>query len=159
MEWQISETAPGELLLEAEGKRTRAFVADVGATRWVFVDGHIWEVEAPRPGSNRASQPGSAEALRQSSGQALRQRAAQTLRQSSGPAAGAASTLAAPMPATVLRILAKPGTAVRKGETLILLEAMKMELPLRAPQDGTVTALRCKEGELVQAGAVLIELA
>jgi biotin carboxyl carrier protein len=62
------------------------------------------------------------------------------------------------MPATVLRILARPGAAVRKGDTLIVLEAMKMELPLRAPQDGTVHAVRCQEGELVQPGRVLVDL-
>jgi 3-methylcrotonyl-CoA carboxylase alpha subunit len=122
VEWNITETAPGELLLEREGKQTRAFVADAGATRWVFIAGRTWEIQA--------------------------------LRQSSGPA----GALAAPMPATVIRILAKPGAAVRKGETLILLEAMKMELPLRAPQDGTVQAVRCREGELVQPGRVLVDL-
>jgi biotin carboxyl carrier protein len=47
---------------------------------------------------------------------------------------------------------------VKKGDTLLVLEAMKMELPVRAPGDGTVTAVSCREGELVQAGVVLVEL-
>jgi biotin carboxyl carrier protein len=66
--------------------------------------------------------------------------------------------LGAPMPATVVRIAAPPGTRVARGDTLIVLEAMKMELPIRATHDGVVTAVHCREGELVQAGVVLIEI-
>ncbi len=66
--------------------------------------------------------------------------------------------LSAPMPATVIRIAAQPGAAVKRGETLIVLEAMKMELPIRAGADGVVTQVHCREGELVQPGTTLIEL-
>jgi acetyl/propionyl-CoA carboxylase alpha subunit len=64
----------------------------------------------------------------------------------------------APMPATVLRIVAQPGAVVKRGDTLIILEAMKMELPIRADADGTVLAVRCREGELVQPGTILIDM-
>lgn len=67
-------------------------------------------------------------------------------------------TLSAPMPATVVRIHAQPGAAVKRGDTLIILDAMKMELPVRAHADGIVTTVRCREGELVQPGAILIEM-
>ena len=67
-------------------------------------------------------------------------------------------TLSAPMPATVVRIHAQPGAAVTRGDTLIILEAMKMELPVRAHADGILTQVRCREGELVQPGAMLIEM-
>jgi biotin carboxyl carrier protein len=67
------------------------------------------------------------------------------------------AVLTAPMPATVLKIQVKTGDAVKSGDTVLLLEAMKMELPLRAPGDGIVAAVRCREGQLVQADAVLIE--
>jgi len=70
----------------------------------------------------------------------------------------AAAALTAPMPATVLKVHVKPGDAVRKGDTVVLLEAMKMELPLRAPADATVAAVHTRDGELVQADAVLVEL-
>ena len=63
------------------------------------------------------------------------------------------------MPATVVKLLVKPGDAVKKGDTLVVLEAMKMELPLRAAGDATVTAVHCREGELVQPDAVLVEMA
>ena len=66
--------------------------------------------------------------------------------------------LSAPMPATVLKILVAAGTAVRKGDTLLILEAMKMELPIRAPADAVVRSIGFKEGDLVQAGTVLVEL-
>ena len=68
------------------------------------------------------------------------------------------SSLTAPMPATVTRINVAVGATVAKGDTLLVLEAMKMELPVRAPTDGTVTSIACREGELVQPGVALIEL-
>jgi 3-methylcrotonyl-CoA carboxylase alpha subunit len=68
-----------------------------------------------------------------------------------------AGAVTAPMPATVLRINVKPGDAVKKGDVLVLLEAMKMELPVRATDAGVIGAIRCREGELVDADAVLLE--
>ena len=68
------------------------------------------------------------------------------------------SSLMAPMPATVIRINVAAGASVAKGDTLLVLEAMKMELPVRAPSAGTVSAVACREGELVQPGVPLIEL-
>jgi 3-methylcrotonyl-CoA carboxylase alpha subunit len=62
------------------------------------------------------------------------------------------------MPATVVKVLVAPGQAVRHGDTLVVLEAMKMELPIRAPGDATVKAVNCREGELVQPDRALVEL-
>jgi len=67
--------------------------------------------------------------------------------------------LTAPMPATVIKILVAPGQSVKKGDTLVLLEAMKMELPIRAPADATVATVCCREGDLVQADVALVEFA
>ena len=67
--------------------------------------------------------------------------------------------LSAPMPATVRAVLVEVGSKVQVGDTVVTLEAMKMELPLRAPRDGTVTAVHCRTGELVQAGVALVEIA
>ena len=61
------------------------------------------------------------------------------------------------MPATVVKVLVKPGDRVAKGDTVVVLEAMKMELPVRALGDAVVAAVRCREGELVQADATLVE--
>ena len=67
-------------------------------------------------------------------------------------------SLSAPMPATVIGINVAVGDAVQKGDTLLVLEAMKMELPVRAPGDGVVKTVSCREGELVQPGTPLIEM-
>jgi len=72
--------------------------------------------------------------------------------------AGAHESLTAPMPATVIKVNVSVGAEVKRGDILILLEAMKMELPLRAPVDGRVVAVQCEAGQLVQPGAALIEL-
>lgn len=72
--------------------------------------------------------------------------------------AAAHESLSAPMPATVLDIPVALGDIVTRGQTVLLLEAMKMEMPLRAAHDGTVTAIRCAAGELVQPGVTLIEI-
>jgi pyruvate carboxylase len=104
-----------------------AWTATAGDTRWVFLDGEVFEFEVQAGGRRRRG-------------------------------AGHQGSLAAPMPAAVLRIEAAPGDAVRRGDTLVILEAMKMELPVRAPADGTVKAVHCKPGDLVQAGVPLIEV-
>jgi len=64
----------------------------------------------------------------------------------------------APMPATVVAINTTAGHSVNEGDTLIVLEAMKMELPIKSPRSGIVKAVRCAKGELVQPGVNLIEL-
>jgi 3-methylcrotonyl-CoA carboxylase alpha subunit len=66
--------------------------------------------------------------------------------------------LSAPMPATVVSIVAEVGQTVRSGDVVLMLEAMKMELAVRAPRDGVVTAVHCSAGELVQPGVTLVEI-
>jgi acetyl/propionyl-CoA carboxylase alpha subunit len=71
--------------------------------------------------------------------------------------ASAGRDLTAPMPATVIKVQVKPGDVVKKGDVVVVLEAMKMELPLRALGDAVVSAVRCRQGDLVQADATLVE--
>jgi acetyl/propionyl-CoA carboxylase alpha subunit len=68
------------------------------------------------------------------------------------------STLVAPMPGTVIKVLAAPGAHVKAREPLLVLEAMKMETPLVSPYDATVRAVHVQEGDRVAGGAVLVEL-
>jgi 3-methylcrotonyl-CoA carboxylase alpha subunit len=75
-----------------------------------------------------------------------------------GTAATERDALAVPMPATVVRVGVSPGQPVRHGDLLVALEAMKMELAVRAPRDGVVSAVHCREGELVQPGRPLVDL-
>jgi len=63
-----------------------------------------------------------------------------------------------PMSATVIRIQVEVGATVAEGDSLVVLEAMKMELPIRAPRAGIVTAIHCREGDLVQPAMVLVDL-
>ena len=106
------------------------YVAGSAENRWAFWNGHVYNLTASQ--EHITASP----AARKDSAQAL----------------------SSPMPATVRSILVKPGAAVSKGDVLIVLEAMKMELPLRAEGNGTVRAIHCAEGELVQPDTVLIEL-
>ena len=105
-----------------------AYSATVDGAQWVFLNGEVFRFEIERAGSRRRR------------------------------SAAAHGSLTAPMPATVRRIEAQTGQAVRRGDILIVLEAMKMELPVRAPADGTIARVNCREGELVQAGQELVEL-
>jgi 3-methylcrotonyl-CoA carboxylase alpha subunit len=73
--------------------------------------------------------------------------------------AAAGHDLSSPMPATVVRVLVEPGATVARGDTLIMLEAMKMELAIRAPRDGVVGAVHCRPGDLVPPGRNLLDLA
>jgi 3-methylcrotonyl-CoA carboxylase alpha subunit len=66
--------------------------------------------------------------------------------------------LSTPMAATVVRVNVRAGDHVEAGDTLIVLEAMKMELPIRAPRAGTIRAVRCSEGQLVQPHDTIIEM-
>ena len=67
-------------------------------------------------------------------------------------------SMSAPMPGVVLKVLTSQGQQVTKGMPLVILEAMKMEHVIAALRDGTIAAINCKEGELVQPGFDLIEL-
>jgi propionyl-CoA carboxylase alpha chain len=62
----------------------------------------------------------------------------------------------APMPGKVIELRVRVGDRVRSGETLVVLEAMKMEHPMRATEDGTVSEVRVSQGDQVEAGAVLL---
>jgi biotin carboxyl carrier protein len=100
-----------------------------GGDVWIAVDGEIHVLAAPAPaGGKRRSR------------------------------AGAGHGLEAPMPATVTRIVARVGQTVAAGDVLVLLEAMKMELAIRAPHAGTVARIACDVGAIVQPGVPLVEL-
>ncbi len=80
------------------------------------------------------------------------------------PAAPAASgsagsvTVTSPMPGKILAVKASVGAAVKKGEVIMVLEAMKMENDIVAPEDGTVASINVGNGDSVEAGAVLATL-
>jgi biotin carboxyl carrier protein len=126
--FDVETAADGSVRVSGDTTVT-AWVASADGVRWVFIDGHVYEI-ADTTTANAS-------------------------RRRSGAHQGAAS---APMPATVRKLLVAPGDVVTAGDVLVVLEAMKMELPVRAGRAGTVTAIHCREGELVQPGVTLIDI-
>ena len=75
-------------------------------------------------------------------------------------AAGAAGAVAvkAPMPGNILDVKVKAGDSVKAGDTLLILEAMKMENEISAPQDGTIASVNVRKGDVVNSGDLLITM-
>ena len=124
----VERIGPGSYRVSDGQRGWQAWVAADGGTREVFLEGEAYRLEVRPEGEPRAAPRRPAE------------------------------DATAPMPATIAQILVRPGQAVRRGEVLLKLEAMKMELLIRAPRDGTVRAVRCREGEVVRAGARLVDV-
>ena len=110
-------------------RNVRVAVAADATSTWVFLDGNVWRIEKEEEGGGRRSQ-------------------------SRGD-----SSVMAPMPATVVAINTAVSKTVNEGDTIIVLEAMKMELPIKAPRTGVVKAINCAKGDLVQPGVTLVEIA
>ena len=76
--------------------------------------------------------------------------------QAAAPAAGAGAVkVSASVPGKVLKVVASVGQAVKAGDNIIILESMKMEIPVVAPQDGTVASIDTSEGASVENGDTL----
>ena len=75
-------------------------------------------------------------------------------------ASGAAGTVSvkAPMPGNIMKVNCKVGASVKKGDVLMVLEAMKMENDICAPQDGVVASVEVAQGATVETDAVLVTL-
>lgn len=71
-----------------------------------------------------------------------------------GGAAGSVE-INAPMPGKILDVKAQPGASVSRGDVVLVLEAMKMENEVVAPQDGTIASINVNVGDMVEPGAVL----
>ena len=122
---------PGQYRVEHDGRVEVVFVAGDPNDPWAFWNGHVFHGGlGPTSGTQVTSRDG--------------HRAPQAI--------------TAPMPATVVKVLVERGAVVKKGDAMVILEAMKMELPLRASTDGTVSAVHCRDGDLVQPDTVLVEL-
>ncbi len=74
------------------------------------------------------------------------------------PVAAADKTVSAPMPGNILSVNVKSGDVVKSGDTLMILEAMKMENEILAPADGTIDQVFVQKGSTVETGAALCSL-
>lgn len=111
-----------------DGQFQRARHAAQGDSRWVALRGAVHGVTAQRHRRRRRA-TGSGE-----------------------------DTLAATMPGQIVAVLVAPGDKVERGQALVLMEAMKMELRVAAPYDGTVSRVLVAPGEAVERGQTLVEL-
>ena len=75
-----------------------------------------------------------------------------------GAGAAGAVSVTAPMPGNILDVKVKAGDSVKAGDTLLILEAMKMENEISAPQDGTIASVNVRKGDVVNSGDLLITM-
>jgi len=127
-EVEILSAQPGELNLKLDGRVIRLYWAADGSRRWLSGGGCTYALDKPTPRTRRGSE-----------------NAAETV-------------VHAPMPAQVRAVETSEGDLVEKGQTLLLLEAMKMEIRITAPQAGRVSRLHVRPGQTVDRDAVLVEL-
>lgn len=73
--------------------------------------------------------------------------------------AGAGAQVKAPMPGTILDVKVQAGQSVKKGDVLVILEAMKMENEICAPSDGKITGVNVRKGDSVETQALLCTIA
>jgi biotin carboxyl carrier protein len=144
----VVAVGPGVYHVTWQGRRETVYVAGEKGDLWAFCRGRVYRPARP---SEAAASPATRVAATSGS----------TPRSSANRTAAVSHTrvvVSAPMPATVLAVEVAPGDRVRKGATIVLLEAMKMELPVRATLDGVVRAVHCRKGEIVKPDAPLVEL-
>ncbi len=75
------------------------------------------------------------------------------------PASACGESVTSPMPGTILAVNVQNGASVKKGDVLVILEAMKMENEIMAPCDGKITSVNVTKGSAVDAGAVICVIA
>lgn len=126
--FEVTAIAAGWYLVSDGRVQWKVAIADGSDGSWVFTNGHIAVVDPVSIGGRTR------------------------------PRAKGEAGVMAPMPATVVTLHAKPGDRVTEGDTIMVLEAMKMELPIRAPRTGIVKAVHCAPGDLVQPGVNLVEI-
>lgn len=146
-DWTADASADGGVTI---GER-RFHVTPAGAGRYRVVDEHGVATMVSVAGSGQNLWAGA-------DGRAHRLALDTTRGGAPGARLAAAGDLSAPMPATVAKVVVAVGDRVAAGDPLLVLEAMKMELTIRAPREGVVTAIACAAGELVTPGPPLVEL-
>jgi biotin carboxyl carrier protein len=130
-DFEVLDNQPGQLSLRFADKPVTLYWAADGGQKWVSLTGCAYRLEKPSPRSARAGSGGSGPG-----GEAVR----------------------APMPAQVRAVQVAEGDQVEKGQTLLVLEAMKMEIRIKAPVAGRVQKLLVSAGQAVDKEQPLAEL-
>jgi biotin carboxyl carrier protein len=122
-----------EVLLMAGGRPHRAVIVRDRGRLHVLIDGREFVLA---PAGERDGRPGAG----------------------AGGGSGDGRRVVAPMPGKVIKVCVAEGERVRRNQTLVIVEAMKMENEIKAPADGVVAKIRTKPGELVDSELTLVEL-
>ena len=128
---RMTQSMTGNLELEIDGQRCRVRIAKSGDKRFVALGSQTFELKR------------------------LERAPARQQRHDSGIAG---SSLEAAMPGQVVTVAVHEGDEVSRGQTLLVLEAMKMELRITAPYNGTVRRVHVQPGQVVERGQLLVEL-
>lgn len=128
VEVEILQAKEGKLDLLIDDKHVTAYVSSDNAKRWVTVNGQTFVLTTSSGAKQRGTGPDHA------------------------------SELVAPMPGQVRTVNVAEGESVTKGQTLLVLEAMKMEIRIQAPRAGKVMKLFVKQGQTVEREQILIEI-
>lgn len=131
-EGTLMVTSPGEGWINYQGRIMPFYLSQKQDTLMIWVDGKTYSLNLVTAGARRAG--------------------------AVAHAALHAGEIKAPMPGTVLKVPVKPGDRVEAGQPLVIMESMKMEMTLSAPEDTTVQEVLCNEGQLVDMGAMLVKL-
>lgn len=128
-DFEVLETQPGQLSIRFNDRPATIYWAADGAQKWLSMTGCTYRLQKPVPRPTRA--PGEA---------------------------GGGESVRAPMPAQVRAVQVAEGVVVEKGQTLLLLEAMKMEIRVKASAGGKVTRLLVQAGQTVDKDQLLAEI-
>jgi biotin carboxyl carrier protein len=126
---QVLGLQDGEITLMIEGRPMSVYYATHQGNRWISVGGCSYVLEKPASSSRRR-----------------------------GGDAAAGGAVRAPMPAQVRAILVAEGESVNKGDTLLIIEAMKMEIRIQAPKPGKITHLLVEVGQTVARDELMLEI-
>ncbi len=123
----------------------------------ITVNGNTYEVSVEEGHAAPAARPASPSPVPVAAPAAA---AAEAPKPAKAAASGAAGSVKvnSPMPGKILAVKASEGKAVKRGEVILLLEAMKMENEIVAPQDGTIVSINVAAGQSVEAGDLLATL-
>jgi biotin carboxyl carrier protein len=131
---RVMPTGDGVVRVDIDGRAETVYVAGPPDDRWAFWNGYVYRLK-----DTEGTEDTEKSVHRRARGTHILE-------------------VTSPMPALIVAIKVKEGDQVKNGDTLLIIEAMKMELPVIAPGDGRVKAIKCRVGELVPGDAVLVEL-